>query len=100
MNFEIGTASYGDDSARIKAALSHLETRCSAPGAVRAGEPASRMGWTFFAVSLRQDMADAMASIFGDMTERYKEAKFEDKAARFLADYLESRGCSVRVRAA
>ena len=100
MNFEVGTASYGEDSARIKAALSHLETRCSAPGGFLQGEPSSRMGWTFLTVSLRADLEDGIASVFGDMVARYSEKEPEKKIARFLADYLESRGCSVKVRPA
>ena len=100
MKFEVGTPSYGEDSVRIKAALSHLETRCSAPGGFRQGEPSSRMGWTFFSLSLRADLEDGIASAFGDMISRYKESEPDKKTARFLADYLESRGCGVKVRPA
>lgn len=98
--FEVGTRSYDDDSARIKAAFSHLETRCSAPGGLMTGEPVSRMGWTFFPASLRPDLADGIASVFGDMISRYKDGKPEEKTARFLQDYLESRGCKVKIRPA
>jgi len=100
MNFEIGSASYGEDSVRIKTAFSHLETRCSAQGGFGSGEPVSRMGWTFFTVSLRADLEDGIASVFGDMISRYSEKEPEKKTARFLSDYLESRGCAVKVRPA
>ena len=62
------------------------------------GEPVSRMGWTFFPASLRPDLADGITSVFGDMISRYKDGKPEEKMARFLQDYLESRDCKVKIR--
>lgn len=58
------------------------------------------MGWTFFSVSLRADLYEGISSAFGDMMARYGESKHEERTARFLSDYLASRGCEVRVRPA
>ena len=58
------------------------------------------MGWTFFPVSLRADLYEGITSVFGGMLSRYSDSKPEERAARFLADYLESRGCEAKVRPA
>lgn len=98
--FEACTTSYDDDIVLIKRALSHLETRCGGPGTCVLGRPVSRFGWTFFQIAIKAALADGIEKEFADMLQRYRDGRPEERIARFLADYVESKGCKMRLRVA
>lgn len=95
-DLELGSADYAGSLLRVKTALSHLETLLGLRGGYSLGGPSSRMGWTFFTLSLGRELEEAVASRFAGMIGRYGRA---GGIGQFMADYLESRGCGVRVRA-
>ncbi len=96
--FEAGTTTYDDDIVLIKRALSHIETRCGGPGTCMLGKPVSKFGWTFFQIAIKASLAEGMEKEFADMLQRYRDGQPEERLARFLADYLESKGCKVRLK--
>ncbi len=96
--FEAGTTSYADDVVQIKKALSHLETSCGAPGTYALGGPVSRFGWTFFQIAMKPVLVDGIEKKFADMIRRYREGKPEERLARFLSDFFESRGCKIKLK--
>lgn len=97
MIFEAGTTDYDQDILRIKLALSHLETNCSAPNSHMLGPPVSRFGWTFFQIAFKPILIDRIESKFSDMIQRYK-GKPEDQIVGFLADFFESKNCKIRLK--
>ena len=85
---------------KIKTALSHVETLCGQPMGSSLGEVESRAGWSFFKMKIGAELHEAMSERFSDMIARYKGGKPDEKFAKFLADYLEYRGCPVKLRLA
>ena len=100
MLFEVGVTDYADQLILIKRALSHLETRCGVPGTSMLGQPVSRFGWTFFQIAMKRVLVDRIEETFGDMIAQYREGKPEERLARFMSDFLESRGCKIRLKLA
>ena len=96
--YELSTKSYDDSSFQIKRALSHLETLCSAPNGYVLDPPQSRFGWTFFQLIIQPDLQGCIESRFSDMISRYSFGKRPEKFTKFLTDYLESKGCGVKIR--
>jgi len=96
--FEVSTTSYEDDVLQIKRALSHLETRCGAPGSYVLSEPVFRFGWTFFQIAMKPVLVDGIEGKFADMIRRYREGKPEERLVKFLSDFFESRGCKIKLK--
>ena len=96
--FEAGTTSYTDDIIQVKKALSHLATGCGATDGYVLGGPVSRFGWTFFQIAMKPVLVDGIEERFADMLQRYREGKPEEKLVRFLSDFFESRGCTIRLK--
>ena len=97
---EAGTTDPDNDMLQIKKALSHLETRCGAPGAYAVGRPVSRFGWTFFQIAVRPSLVDGIEREFAGMIRRYGNGNPGDLFLRFMSDFFESRGCGVRLKLA
>jgi len=95
---EVSTTNYGDDVLQIKKALSHLETRCGAPGTCALSEPVSRFGWTFFRIAMKPVLVDGIEAEFADMIQRYRDGKPEERLVKFLSDFFESRDCKIKLK--
>ncbi len=94
---EVGTRNYVDDLLSIKKALSHIETLVSAHGYIL-GEPSPKFGWTFFKLAFKPDLQSAVEKKFSDMIERYPPGDRSEKFAKFMTDYILSKGCNVRIK--
>lgn len=97
-SFQVSTHDYDTDVVLVKKAMSQMESLLGEYGGYVLGEPSSRMGWTFFTLSLGLTMQDKMESKFSDMIQRYTWEKPEVKLAMFINDYLKSRGCNTKVK--
>lgn len=96
MIFEIGTRNYSDDCLKIKMAMSHMESLLGAYNGYTLGDPAEKLGWTFFKIALRPELQAGMEQKFSDMIGRYRGDSTE-KLAKFMTDYFNSKGCQVKV---
>ncbi len=96
---EIAGHDYAGDKLSIKTALSHMESLVGAYNGYSIGPPSERFGWTFFIISVRPNLRAGIESEFHDMLAKYaKEKDLSKRFAMFISDYLDSRGCSVRVK--
>ncbi|CAI9832079.1 MAG: hypothetical protein MPI95_08470 [Nitrosopumilus sp.] len=100
ITLEVGSTDPGSSVLCIKRALSHMETLLGQPGGYSLGPSSSRAGWTFFPLAIGDGFEEAIRARFGDMISRYRRSSNDEKLARFMSDYLESRGCGARVRLA
>lgn len=96
--FEVGATDGPAARLRVKTAMSHVETLCGRPGGASTGEIESRAGWSFFRLRIGAGLHEAMVERFASMIGRYRGGKPDEKFAKFLGDYLEHRGCAVRLR--
>ena len=96
--FEVGSTDGPSARLGVKTAMSHVETLCGQPGGVAVGEIESRAGWSFFRLKIEAGLHEAMAERFSPMIAKYRGGKQDEKFAKFLSDYLEYRGCPVRLR--
>ncbi len=95
---EIATKNYGDDRLTIKKALSHMESLSGNYNGYILGSPSSRFGWTFFNLAFKDDLHDGIDKKFSDMISRYGRGNRLEKFTQFMADYFNSRGCSVKAK--
>lgn len=96
--FEVGSTDGPAARLGIKTAMSHVETLCGQPGGATMGDVQSRAGWSFFRLRIGAGLHEAMSERFGPMISRYRGGKPDERFAKFLGDYLEYRGCPVRLR--
>ena len=96
--FEVGSTDGPSARLGIKTAMSHVETLCGQPGGVALGDIESRAGWSFFRLKIGSGLHEAMAERCASMIDRYRGGKPDERFAKFLGDYLEHRGCAVRLR--
>lgn len=94
---EISTKDYATDSVLLKKAMSQLESLCFAYGGYVLSEPKEKFGWTFFKMGLKPELQIGIEKKFSDMITRYRWSKPEEKLTKFLSDYLNVRGCQVKV---
>ena len=97
MILEIGTTNYSDDLLCIKKAMSHMESLLGAYNGYTVSDPSERFGWTFFKMVFRPDLRAGIEDRFADMLARYRSKDPGQRFAEFVADYLDSKGCKVRV---
>lgn len=96
---EIACHDYIGDKLAIKMALSHVESLIGVYNGYSIGPPSERFGWTFFPLSIHPEFQVGIESKFADMLAKYaKESDRSKKLAMFVSDYLESRGCVVKVK--
>lgn len=95
---EIASKNYDDDRLTIKMALSHMESLSGSYNGYVFGNPSSRFGWTFFNLAFKDDLHDSIDKKFSDMILRYGRGNRLEKFAQFMADYFNSRGCSVKAK--
>ncbi len=96
--FELSTTDYSHDTLNVKKAMSHLETLCGAQDGCMLGPPEQKAGWSFFKIKLSQDLYDGIAERFSDMIDRHRWSKPEEKFRKFLEQYLQTRGCTIRIK--
>lgn len=94
---EISTTDYTTNLILVKKAMSQLESLCSAYGGYVLDEPQEKFGWTFFKMGLKAELQNGLEQKFSDMINRYRWSKPDEKVAKFLSDYLNARGCQVKV---
>lgn len=96
--FRIGTKDYESDVVLVKKALSQMETLLIEYNGYVLGRPSTRLGWTFFTLSLKAGLEAKISSKFDDMIRRYRWGKPEEKLARFMHDYFQARGCGTDLK--
>lgn len=94
---EIGTKDYSTDLVLLKKAMSQLESLCLAYSGYVLSEPKEKFGWTFFKMGLKPELQNGIEQKFSDMLNRYRWSKPDEKLTKFLSDYLNARGCQVKV---
>ncbi len=96
----MGTRDYPTDVVLVKKAMSQMGTLLSVYNGYALGEPSSRFGWTFFEMAFKMEMREGIEKRFADMIGRYRWSKPDEKFAKFMQDYLQARGCNVKVKLA
>lgn len=99
LTLEVSTAQYENDKKLISSALEELQSLCKATDGFLLGESVSKFGWTFFKILFKPQLLFSIQDKFGDMIERSKGRKPEQKLTQFISDFFESRGCKVRLKA-
>ena len=61
-------------------------------------EPSSKFGWTFFRLSLRPELENAIREEFSDMIGRYRWSNQNEKFTKFMNDYFQSKGCEIKLK--
>ncbi len=100
MVLEVGTKNYADDLLSIKKALSHMETLVGGYNGYVLSEPSSKFGWTFFKLAFKPNLQNGIEEKFSDMLAKYRSSDQPQKFAKFMTDYLHSRGCDVTIKTA
>ena len=95
---EVGTKNYVDDLLSIKKALSHMETLVNGHNGYLLGESWSKFGWTFFKLVFKPNLQNGIEDKFSDMIAKYDKIDQNQKLAEFMIDYLNSKGCNVKIK--
>ena len=95
---EVDTKDYPTNVVLLKKAMSQIESLLMIYNGYALGEPSSRFGWTFFQMAVKPELRQGIESHFSDMIRRYGWGKPEVKFAKFMGDYLQARGCDVKVK--
>ncbi len=96
--FEISTTKYDKDIKTIELALTKISALCNISNGFQLGQPISKFGWAFFQILIDQELYFGIESKFSDMIKKCKGSKQDEKFTDFLTRYLESRGCTVKVK--
>lgn len=94
---EVGSTQYTDDVTIIKKSMMNIESLCELVNGFALGEPMSRFGWTFFQLSIKSSLMEAIEKKFSDMIAKYR-GKPNEKFSHFLTDYFESKGCKIKLK--
>ena len=98
MVLEVGSKNYADDLLSIKKVLSHMESLVNGYNGYVLGEPTAKFGWTFFKIAFKPNLQNGIEERFSDMLDRYRQSDKSEKFAEFMADYLNSRCCDVKIK--
>ena len=98
--FEISTTTYDEDISVIQVALTKIAAICDFEAEFKIAEPVSRFGWTFFQMLVDQELYVGIEDKFSDMIKKSKGSKPDEKFTNFLNQYLESKGCNVKIKMA
>lgn len=98
ITLEVAVKDFAGDLLAIKKAFSHVESLVGIPNGYVVGPPSARFGWTFFTLSFRHDFQSRIEAKFSGMLARYHDKESSQRFARFVSDYLNSRGCTVRIK--
>ena len=95
---EVGTKNYVDDLLSIKKALSHMESLVGGYNGYVVGESSFKFGWTFFKLSFKSNLQNAIEEKFSDMLAKYDGNDQSQKFVKFMTDYFISRSCNVKIK--
>ncbi|QUC64898.1 hypothetical protein NsoK4_01030 [Nitrosopumilus sp. K4] len=95
---EISTKNYTDDLLNLKKAMSHMESLLGCYNGYVLSEPTTNFGWTFFKIAFKPDLQHGIETKFADMIGKYGWGKPEEKFGKFMSDYLNTKGCNVKVK--
>jgi hypothetical protein len=96
--FEISTKNLINDRLAVKMALSHMETLVGVINGYTLSEPYEKFGWTFFKISFKPDLQDAIEKKFADMLEKYVSKTPSQKFTDFMTNYFQSKGCEIKIK--
>ncbi len=96
--FEISTKNYSDDLLLIKKTLSHMETLVGSSNSYALSESSSKFGWTFFKLSFKPNLKNGIEEKFADMLNKYRFNNPSQKFTKFMTDYFQAKGCSIRIK--
>ena len=98
--FEISTTKYEENIKLLQVAMTKIAAVCDIAAGFKFGEPTQRFGWTFFQMLIDQELYVGIEDEFSDMIKKCKGDKPDEKFMNFLNQYLESKGCNVKVKMA
>ncbi len=61
-------------------------------------EPSTNFGWTFFKIAFKTNFQDAIEKKFADMIGKYRWANQSEKFGKFMNDFFNAKGCTIRVK--
>ena len=98
--FEISTTKYEDNIKLLQVVMTKMAAVCDVTAGFKFGEPTQRFGWTFFQILVDQELYVGIEDEFSDMIKKSKGNKPDEKFMNFLNQYLESKGCDVKIKMA
>ena len=98
--FEISTTKYEDNIKLLQVVMIKMAAVCDVADGFKFGEPIQRFGWTFFQMLVDQELCVGIEDKFSDMIKKCKGSKPDEKFTNFLNQYLESKGCNVKIKMA
>ena len=98
--FEISTTKYEENIKLLQVAMTKIAAVCDIAAGFKFGEPTQRFGWTFFQMLVDQELYVGIEDKFSDMIKKSKGNKPDEKFTNFLNQYLESKGCNVKIKMA
>jgi len=98
--FEISTTKYEENIKLLQVAMTKMAAVCNVTAGFKFGEPTQRFGWTFFQMFVDQELCVGIEDEFSDMIKKSKGNKPDEKFMNFLNQYLESKGCDVKIKMA
>lgn len=99
LTLEVSTTQYENDKELVSSALEELQSLCKVTDGFLLSKPMSKFGWTFFKILFKPQLLFSIQDKLGDMIERAKGRKPEQKLTQFISNFFESRGCKVRLKA-
>ena len=98
--FEISTTKYEENIKLLQVLMIKMAAVCDVADGFKFGEPTQRFGWTFFQMLVDQELYVGIEDKFSDMIKKCKGGKPDEKFTNFLNQYLESKGCNVKIKIA
>ena len=98
--FEISTTKYEENIKLLQVLMTKMAAVCDVADGFKFVEPTQRFGWTFFQMLVDQELYVGIEDKFSDMIKKCKGSKPDEKFTNFLNQYLESKGCNVKIKMA
>ena len=98
--FEISTTKYEENIKLLQVLMTKMAAVCDVADGFKFGEPTQRFGWTFFQMLVDQELYVGIEDKFSDMIKKSKGSKPDEKFTNFQNQYLESKGCNVKIKMA
>ena len=98
--FEISTTKYEENIKLLQVLMTKMAAVCDVADGFKFGEPIQRFGWTFFQMLVDQELYVGIEDKFSDTIKKCKGSKPDEKFTNFLNQYLESKGCDVKIKMA
>jgi len=98
--FEISTTKYEENIKLLQVLMIKMAAVCDVADGIKFGEPTQRYDWTFFQMLVDQELYVGIEDKFSDMIKKCKGSKPDEKFTNYLNQYLESKGCNVKIKMA